>query len=213
MQILTVLSSHLYFLRPGFGSRGILIQDLFETCSAFFGALPVKPEQFPNESRRNLERGPKPRATTPEEIVVNFIVSNQRNVCCSGMCRYCAGLTPIIVRRLFWFSSGPPWVSLCFPEQHPNKVKSNTGTILAQYGSDMQQDPNNGRCQSLNLRWCDIVIALCFCSSLFAKCSQMLRDCSGSSSQICEQLAKDLRTWYGAGAVQARLRPERRPLP
>ena len=62
---------------------------------------------------------------------------------CSCRRRYCAGLTSIFVRRLFWFSSGRPWVSLCVPEQHPNKVKSNTGSIPAQYGSNTKQDQNN----------------------------------------------------------------------
>ena len=54
-------------------------------------------------------------------------------------------------------------------------------------------------------------MALGFHSTLFAKCSGLLRDSIRSSSQICEQLAKNLRTWYGAGVIQARLRPEQVP--
>jgi hypothetical protein len=37
---------------PVFDLHGILILVLFDIPSAFFGALPVKPEQFPKDSRR-----------------------------------------------------------------------------------------------------------------------------------------------------------------
>jgi hypothetical protein len=43
------------FFPPVFEPHGILIRDLFGIPSAFFGALPVKPEQFPKESRTNPE--------------------------------------------------------------------------------------------------------------------------------------------------------------
>jgi hypothetical protein len=133
MQILTALSSHLYFLRPGFGPHGRLIQDLFETCSAFFGAFPVKPEQFPNKSRTNLERCPKPPSTTPEEIVVNSIVLLEHNLCCSGMCRYSAGFMSIFVRRLFGFLRKRPG----FLSAYPNNTRTKSTAIPGQYRGDM----------------------------------------------------------------------------
>jgi hypothetical protein len=61
------------FLPPVFDLHGILILVLFGISSGFFGVLPVKPEQFPKDSRRNPERDPKQPAITPEEIVVKFI--------------------------------------------------------------------------------------------------------------------------------------------
>ena len=56
------------------------------------------------------------------------------------------------------------------------------------------------------VRWGNLEAALCSSASLFANCLYLLRECSKASSQICEQLAKKLRSRPNCASTQTRRR-------
>src|ERR1043165_9092353 len=54
-------------LRSVFGTAGRFSWDLFGVSSAFFGAFPGKPEQFPNKTRIKPEQNSKEFRIMPEK--------------------------------------------------------------------------------------------------------------------------------------------------